>query len=45
LMRNSSNLNGLLEFCFGVEIDPNNINELTLGFKSPCDHSHDVVAA
>jgi hypothetical protein len=35
LMKYPSNLTGLLGYCFGAEVEPNNINSLACGFKSP----------
>jgi hypothetical protein len=35
MIKNPSNLNGLLGFCFGAGIDTNNVNDLACRFKSP----------
>jgi hypothetical protein len=35
LIKNPSNLNGLLGFCFGAGIDTNSVNDLACRFKSP----------
>jgi hypothetical protein len=40
LIKNPSNLNGLLGFFFVVVIDPNNINDLAHRLKSPRNHTH-----
>ncbi len=45
LMKNPSDLNGLLGFSFGVGIDLNNINNLACRFKSPRHHTHNRVRA
>jgi hypothetical protein len=44
LMKNPSNLKGLLGFCFGDGIEPNNINDLACRFKSPAT-THAIVSA
>src|ERR1700682_5171523 len=45
LMKNPSNLKGLLGFCFGDGIEPNNINDLACRFKSPRNHTRNRISA
>jgi hypothetical protein len=43
MLKNPSNLNGLLGSAFGGGIDPNNINDLAFRFKSPPNHMHNLI--
>jgi predicted nucleotide-binding protein len=45
MIKNPSDLNGLLGFCFGAGFDPNNIKDLACSFKSPRNHIHSYQGA